>query len=697
MVLIVAHGIMGTDYRQDIVVDGGAQGNGDMKVLHDLRSHLSTQYGDGTPITGWALSPAPSGMWLNRVERAFDVNYTPAYLMVSVLIPRGHQLKDDTVLNKISRAMILNHSKFINQNVIQYECDWGFLNPLSQDLEGCLVPFDAAVSNYADPTDGEVAYYDGDLFKMMREMWSGKFTRFGTVFCGKGLLATDREYPDIKVGLESELQNENVSGENGVPLATNESEKSMPIEEEQSDNPIWNIIVTSSVQSESRNYKVSQDKKEERMLELRNALESKDLEVTVMRENHDSRFVNLNAEYPQWTVKVIYGSHNLFEKKVPQNELETTIDALKIEYAQKGLQFDKREDLVRIVKLHFIKPNDSSINPPVYDPPIVEKRIEQKDTVSSVKANHGKKAKMFRDIFSFKGRIRRTEYGLTNVLFFAYFLFLLVLFVVYAVRSYEIYPYDNSSETVFALAWMASIIPLAWILYAQGAKRCHDIGHNGWWQLIPFYIFWMLFKEGEKGANKYGHDPKSPIATEHPAKKKDITGYVLFGIWEALALILMVILISDLDIEGTSMPSGAIEKDTISIQQDVEVCTPESSNQNNVVEEPRPQNPNAESKEKCNNSLDSNGNTSFDNRIIISSANKLFLCLTWENVKDGGKSFYEKYEVKDSALKQRLGIIIKQSNYIGKVRYQKAYEEARQEESGKDALYSLEKKVLGIN
>jgi hypothetical protein len=197
MISIVVHGILGSAYRQDIVLEGGFMEESDIKSLHDIRQHLSTQYGGGAPTTGWALTPAPSGIWLSRVERAFDANYAPGYMMVSVLIPRGQRLKDDTVLNKISRVMILNHSKFINQNVIQYECDWSFLKPLSQEIEGCLEPFDCAISNYTDSTDGEIAYYDGDLSKMMREMWNGKFIRFGTVFCGRGLLSPDKEYPIV--------------------------------------------------------------------------------------------------------------------------------------------------------------------------------------------------------------------------------------------------------------------------------------------------------------------------------------------------------------------------------------------------------------------------------------------------------------------------------------------------------------------
>ena len=40
-----------------------------------------------------------------------------------------------------------------------------------------------------------------------------------------------------------------------------------------------------------------------------------------------------------------------------------------------------------------------------------------------------------------------------------------------------------------------------------GARRCHDLNHSGWFQIIPFYAFVMLFSKGTTGPNKYGPEP----------------------------------------------------------------------------------------------------------------------------------------------------------------------------------------------
>lgn len=101
---------------------------------------------------------------------------------------------------------------------------------------------------------------------------------------------------------------------------------------------------------------------------------------------------------------------------------------------------------------------------------------------------------MFQTPFSFNGRIRRTEYGLS--------------FIAYFVVTKIVDSFVNSSVFFdLSLSWLF-YLPLLWILWAQGAKRCHDLGKSGWWQIIPFYFFWMLFQDGQEYENEYGLNPK---------------------------------------------------------------------------------------------------------------------------------------------------------------------------------------------
>lgn len=99
---------------------------------------------------------------------------------------------------------------------------------------------------------------------------------------------------------------------------------------------------------------------------------------------------------------------------------------------------------------------------------------------------------MLNNPFSFEGRIRRTEFGLSVL--------------IYAIPSAFI---DILSEAgdVFGIL-LLGYIPLLWFLWAQGAKRCHDRGNSGWFQVIPFYSLWMLFADSDYGLNEYGPNPK---------------------------------------------------------------------------------------------------------------------------------------------------------------------------------------------
>lgn len=101
---------------------------------------------------------------------------------------------------------------------------------------------------------------------------------------------------------------------------------------------------------------------------------------------------------------------------------------------------------------------------------------------------------MFKNPFSFEGRIRRMEYGLSIII--SAVVRVLLMFILISSNI-------DSAGILFFLN-----IPIFLFILSQGAKRCHDLGNNGWWQLIPFYGLWLLLQEGSTEINKYGDNPK---------------------------------------------------------------------------------------------------------------------------------------------------------------------------------------------
>lgn len=97
---------------------------------------------------------------------------------------------------------------------------------------------------------------------------------------------------------------------------------------------------------------------------------------------------------------------------------------------------------------------------------------------------------MFKAPFSFKGRIRRTEYGISLIIHTIAYFFSLLL--------------GQNAPFLFLIL----IIPIIWFGLAQSVKRSHDLGNTGWYILIPFYGIWLLFVGGDAGPNEYGEDPK---------------------------------------------------------------------------------------------------------------------------------------------------------------------------------------------
>jgi uncharacterized membrane protein YhaH (DUF805 family) len=113
---------------------------------------------------------------------------------------------------------------------------------------------------------------------------------------------------------------------------------------------------------------------------------------------------------------------------------------------------------------------------------------------------------MFKAPFSFNGRIRRKEYGLS----------ILACWAVMMVAQLTLIGFgeQTTQSTGTSLIFLLIVIPIYYFIFAQGAKRCHDRGNSGWFQLIPFYGLWMLFADGEPGQNQFGENPKG-IGNEH--------------------------------------------------------------------------------------------------------------------------------------------------------------------------------------
>jgi uncharacterized membrane protein YhaH (DUF805 family) len=136
------------------------------------------------------------------------------------------------------------------------------------------------------------------------------------------------------------------------------------------------------------------------------------------------------------------------------------------------------------------------VRPPLLDKEINTLHASESKNINSENETNSKtyslmNQRMFSNPFSFNGRIRRTEYGISAIMFA-----FVVLFLNKLVESGEV-------PSVGLL-----YIPMYWFLWAQGAKRCHDLGNNGWWQIIPFYPLWLIFQNGRKDINEYGRTPK---------------------------------------------------------------------------------------------------------------------------------------------------------------------------------------------
>jgi uncharacterized membrane protein YhaH (DUF805 family) len=113
-----------------------------------------------------------------------------------------------------------------------------------------------------------------------------------------------------------------------------------------------------------------------------------------------------------------------------------------------------------------------------------------------------------RMIFSFNGRATGGKLFLSCVVNFFVGGFFGILSFFYTLN--EISGEDFGGEVCLLISILLVILTDFWYITVV-VKRCHDFDKSGWWgliSLIPFGIFYLLFKSGTCGPNKYGDDPR---------------------------------------------------------------------------------------------------------------------------------------------------------------------------------------------
>ena len=116
---------------------------------------------------------------------------------------------------------------------------------------------------------------------------------------------------------------------------------------------------------------------------------------------------------------------------------------------------------------------------------------------------------VFQNYANFSGRARRSEYW---YFFLTYLITAIIASIIDNVAglNFEPLPYGPFYLANALLVLIPSL--------AVGIRRLHDVGKSGWFLLILFipligaiWFIVILCKEGDKGINAYGPDPKNEL------------------------------------------------------------------------------------------------------------------------------------------------------------------------------------------
>ena len=132
--------------------------------------------------------------------------------------------------------------------------------------------------------------------------------------------------------------------------------------------------------------------------------------------------------------------------------------------------------------------------------PVTPSSSAQQSSVNNVE---NQPQRMFQHPFSFNGRIRRLEYGIS-----------VIIYSIWAIVA-NVAADDPNISGGAAILILVTCIPAFWFYLAQICKRFHDRGKSGWHYftlMIPLYNLYVgvmqLFDDGDPHENEYGPDPK---------------------------------------------------------------------------------------------------------------------------------------------------------------------------------------------
>ena len=111
----------------------------------------------------------------------------------------------------------------------------------------------------------------------------------------------------------------------------------------------------------------------------------------------------------------------------------------------------------------------------------------------------------------FKGRARRKEFWMFTLWCFLIALATAIIDIILGFQG------GGPFTLLFALALILPSLGLT-------VRRLHDINYSGWWYFISFIpliggliLLFFTIKEGDKGPNQYGPDPKAEPTPEQQA------------------------------------------------------------------------------------------------------------------------------------------------------------------------------------